>query len=238
VSGKYGRYLLRHPDLIGDAIMRGEFWDQYLKDVIEQNGDPHGLAIDAGAYIGLHTIHLSRHFRQVYAFEPQTQIYRMLSANILLNERQNVLAFNKALYDRPGLMQIASPGKQEIPVPRTHGYVDYHLVKNAAAISFETVEGEVESAVPAITIDSLKLDRVSFIKVDTQGSDLRVLQGAEQTIVRCRPTIVFEFERELTKFHGNELSDYEGYFESIGYELTVVSNRGNGKQIDYLARPR
>ena len=70
---------------------------------------------------------------------------------------------------------------------------------------------------------------LTFIKVDTQGSDLRVLQGAIETIKRCLPTIVFEFERIMTKYHGAELSDYEDFFETIGYKLTVLKNQFDGK---------
>lgn len=236
-SSKYGRFLLRHPDLISDAIMRGEFWDPHLKKIIEETGGPDRVAIDAGAYIGLHSIYMSHYFGQVYSFEPQEQMYQILCANVLLNGRRNVRTFNAALYDRPGYMRLASPNKQEVAVPIDRGEVDYNLIENAAALVFEMAGEDAAGAVRAVTIDSLGLDRVGLIKVDTQGADLHVLESAKQTIARCRPTIVFEFEKHLTKVHGNELADYERFFHSLSYELLVLHTDSEGKQIDYLAKP-
>ena len=47
--------------------------------------------------------------------------------------------------------------------------------------------------VSVITIDSLGLDRLDLIKIDAEGMEMEVLQGAEQTIGRCRPVIYAEW---------------------------------------------
>jgi hypothetical protein len=41
-------------------------------------------------------------------------------------------------------------------------------------------------------LDDLGLERVNYIKMDCEGFEYRVLQGAEQTIRRCRPVVVVE----------------------------------------------
>ncbi len=88
------------------------------------------------------------------------------------------------------------------------------------------------------TIDELDLIDLALIKVDTQGSDLHVLKGARATIQRCRPIITAEYERELAKGHGNTLEEYYHYFDEMAYDVQVLDNRGDGKQIDLLATPR
>jgi FkbM family methyltransferase len=179
---------------------------------------------------------MSRFFKEVYSFEPQTPIYHMLCANIALNNRTNIKAANKALYDRDCLMTLAPTKLQEIGVPHDRGEIDYTSLENAAALAFEVTE-DGANAVEAHRIDKLQLTNVGFIKVDTQGSDLSVLRGAEKTIQSSRPVIVFEYERELSAQHGHQWNEFEAFFEGIGYELSSLSSVGEGKQIDYIAVP-
>jgi FkbM family methyltransferase len=237
-SGPYGCFILRQPDLVSDHILAGAFWDPHLKPVIERAGRPDGSAIDAGAYLGFHSAYMSRFFRVVHAFEPQVEIYRMLCANLLLNNCRNVRAVNGGLYDSPGHLRLASSVSQEIPVPVADGAVDYDRVGNAAALTFELTSESDSKGICAQAIDQLGLTDLAFIKVDTQGSDLHVLRGARATIQRCRPVITMEYERELARGHGDTLEDYYEYFNEMAYEVQVLDNRGDGKQIDLLATPR
>ena len=234
----HGRFVLRQPDLISDHILAGAFWDAHLKPVIERAGAADRTAIDAGAYLGFHSAYMARYFRTVHAFEPQVEIYRMLCANLLLNNCHNVIATNAALYDTAGRMGLANSAEQEIPVPAQDGQVDYDRIGNAAALTFHLVDARDPAAVPAVTVDQLGLADLGFMKVDTQGSDLHVLRGARATIQRCRPVITAEFERELARQHGNTLDDYHRFFDEAGYAVEVLDDRSEGKQIDLLATPR
>jgi FkbM family methyltransferase len=237
-AGPYGRFLLRQPDLISDHILAGSFWDSHLKPIIERTGRPDRSAIDAGAYLGFHSVYMSRYFRAVHAFEPQVEMYRMLCANLLLNNCQNAVAVNAALYDAPGYMRLADDSDQEIPIPKQDGALDYSRVGNAAALTFRPGTDGDGVSVQTLVIDQLGLDDVGLIKVDTQGSDLHVLRGARATIQKCRPHIVAEYERELARVHGNTLEDYHRFFDEIGYAVEVLNDQGEGKQVDLLATPR
>jgi FkbM family methyltransferase len=237
-SGPYGHFLLRQPDIISDHILSGAFWDSHLKPVIESAAGADRNAIDAGAYFGFHTVYMSRYFRTVYTFEPQIEIFRMLCTNLLLNNCRNVIATNAALYDSPGYMRMADNAAQEIPVPTQDGALDYDRVRNAAALTFRTASADEPATVPRRTVDELGLTDLGFMKVDTQGSDLHVLRGAHNTIQRCRPVIATEYERELAQEHGNTLDDYYGYFNEINYNVKILDDRSNGKQVDLLATPQ
>ncbi len=48
-------------------------------------------------------------------------------------------------------------------------------------------------SVPQVSIDSLALDRVDFIKIDVEGMELDVLRGAEMTLRMCRPRLWIEW---------------------------------------------
>lgn len=231
------RFLLRRHDLIGGIVAGGGEWEPHVRRAIEDAARPDGVAVDAGAYIGLHSVTMSHHFATVHAFEPQQAIYRILCDNLALNGCANVAAHNLALYDRAGPMRLSPPERQEVPLPMAGGAPDYRRVRNAAALAFE-VAGEAGGNVRAVALDDLALEKVALIKVDTQGADLRVLRGAEDTIRRCRPRVLFEWERDLGARHGTALEDYHAFFGGLDYGVVRLHETTPGRQADYLAAPR
>lgn len=236
-AGPYGRFLTIVPDLVGGAIERGEFWDAHLKPIIERCADSRRSAIDAGAFIGFHTVFLARHFRHVQSFEPQPRCFRLLNANVELNGLRNVQTHNAPLFDRETEMALADADHQQIPLQWQDGEVDYRAIGNAAALAFMPSSQDAAAARRSMTIDMLGLDDVGFIKVDTQGCDLRVLMGGRQTIMACRPVIALEFEKLLAANHGDTLEDFQRFFAECDYELTETAHSG-AEQWDYLATPR
>lgn len=233
--GHYGDFLLRKPDVVGDTIRLGKFWDEHLHDLIIRYSDPQGIAVDVGAYIGFHSVFLAKYFSKVVSFEPQGVVFQMLAANLVLNNVNNVQIHNDALYDRECRLKIASQDKQEVPLNMKDGQPDYPNISNAAAVTFEIAYTDADS-VRSYPLDKLMLDNVKFIKIDTQGSDLRILMGARETIERCRPVIVFEYEVQFSAAHGCQQSDYEKFFADINYKLKLLHTHED-KQFDYLALP-
>jgi FkbM family methyltransferase len=238
VSQDYGCFLVHRRDVIGDAVADGMFWDEHLKSVIEDCANRDGIAIDAGAYIGFHSVFMSRHFKTVHSFEPQRYIYHLLRANLALNGCDNVVAHNQALYDHACQLRIAADDKQEIPIARKSTRIDYDAITNAGALAFEIADADSPDAVPATTIDCLDSQNVAFIKIDAQGADCRILSGARHTIERWRPVVAFELERSLSRLHQTKPDELAQFFASMDYSLEVARSCGDGKQIDYIARPR
>jgi FkbM family methyltransferase len=230
-------FLVRPHDLIGRRVADGQEWEPHVRVAIERAAQSDGVAVDAGAYIGLHTVTMSRVFGTVHSFEPQRGIYQLLCANLALNGCANVVTHNLALYDRASPMRLAPPERQEVSTPMRDGQPDYARIANAAALTFEVVDGG-SGDVCAVALDELNLEGLSLIKVDTQGADLRVLRGAEATIRRCRPVILFEWERDLGEQHGAALEDYQAFFADLDYDLAVLQQTSPGRQTDYLATPR
>ena len=135
-------------------------------------------------------------------------------------------------------MRLSPAAIQEIPVPFIESTVDYDRIENAGALTFELADKSSVDSIRTLTIDSLNLDNVGLIKVDTQGNDFSVLKGARKTISRCRPVIVFEYEKELSHLHLESFVHFEEYFEDLHYDLKLLATQIEGKQSDYLATPR
>lgn len=178
-------------------------YDEYLAKAIIRNGEycpaefetwrrylPLGASVvDIGANFGAHTIAFADQVGprgRVLAVEPQWQLYAMLCGTAALNHAVNV----RAKWCACG----ASEGTVRIPE------LDYLAPNNFGGLELGESEVRVGAArgetVARETVDSWRLSRVDFIKIDVEGMELDVLRGAYATIEACRPVLAVEADRE------------------------------------------
>ena len=163
-----------------DTYGRYQLEELKLFDKYIQKGD---IAIDVGANIGTHTLWLANKVGAegfVYAFEPQRLLFQTLCANLALNSIQNV-----------DCRQLGAGYSQRIiKVP----LLDPTKENNFGGLN---IEGHSEGEKVAICrLDDIGLTRCAFIKIDVEGMEPEVLQGAMNTIVECRPVLYLELERD------------------------------------------
>jgi len=142
---------------------------------------PGMTVLDVGANIGTHTIPLAQAVGpqgNVIAFEPQRMVFTTLCANIALNALGNV----RPLWSGAG----ASRGTARVP-PQ-----NYDATGNFGGVS---LSAEVGEQVAIVTLDSLDLPACHLIKVDVEGMEISVLQGAVNTVARHRPILYVENDR-------------------------------------------
>lgn len=108
----------------------------------------------------------------VFAFEPQPKIFRELFLNMALNELSNIWFFYGGVGDKMGQIELS---------PIVQG--------NEGGTG---LWGGTGKFVPLVTIDSLNLKNVSLMKIDVEGQENAVLDGAKETILRERPVILIE----------------------------------------------
>ncbi|MDP1712221.1 MAG: FkbM family methyltransferase [Candidatus Nanopelagicaceae bacterium] len=209
----FGRFLTSDWDIVPREIGTGKFWDPHIKPVYDQYIKKDSICMDVGAHCGFHALYMSKMCKKVYAFEPQPYIFCQLCGNIFINDRRNIIALNLAAYDKECELTITNAG-QLVKFNINEDGVDYLNCANSAGIALSPRAGSGLS-MKAITIDSLNLPSLCLIKCDAQGSDLRVLMGARQTIIRCRPIIIFEYEEELVKIHNHTYQDHLDFFKSL-----------------------
>jgi FkbM family methyltransferase len=181
---RYGMMLYNfHDRYIGRSLdVYGEFSEGEV-DVFRQILKPGMVVLDIGANIGAHTVFFAQAVEpegRVLAFEPQRIIFQTLCANAALNSLTNVDCRHAAVGNCTG----------EIVVPS----LDYSRENNFGGLNLEGRDrGE---RVPVLTIDSLNLAQCALIKIDVEGMEQAVLQGAAGTIARCKPLLYVENDRQ------------------------------------------
>lgn len=184
VQTRFGPMIVnRYDRYVGQSlILYGEFSEgesALFKQVLKA-GD---VVVEAGANIGAHTIALSRLVGpqgRVFAFEPMRIVFQTLCGNVALGQCTNVIARQEGLANKPGRMLAPSP--------------DPSKANNFGGLSLMD-QGSGEEVTVA-TLDSLSLKRCALLKADVEGMELAVLDGARETIARCRPVLYLENDRQ------------------------------------------
>ena len=119
---------------------------------------------------------------RVIAFEPVPEIYERLVTNVATNAFQDrCQPVQKAVSDVPGIARLLIP-LGEIPTEASLDLQNKSARKSGTLIDIEST-----------TLDTLfGQETVDFIKIDVEGAEHKVLQGARQLLARCRPTILLE----------------------------------------------
>lgn len=195
-------------------------WEPHISAAIEhilEEGDNSAVAIDVGAHIGWHTVHMSHKGAQVHAFEPFHLLYHLLRRN---TERlDNVKHYQVALSTRRGSAK-STLGTWNLFEMSPRNLGDY-----SPAI------GEVPAEFDVAALDDYSFSRLDLLKIDVVGHECSVLEGAHETIKRCLPTIIIPCDDSYLYKHGRSADELFRLLESMGYRaLQIHSTYGQ----DYL----
>lgn len=210
VDTRFGpMFSLRGDTVIGRSLrLYGEFAGEEV-DTILSLTRPGDHVLDLGANIGFHTLALARKVGpagQVTSVEPQRHCFQLLCANVVLNQMPQVHCLRAAVGDAPGSCRVPLND----PAAR--------LNAGATEVSLDAGDGPTDT-VPLMTVDSLALPRCDLIKVDTEGFEDRVIQGAGATLERFRPVLYIEVhDRE-------KLQRLVGMLKPLGYALSLHHTR-------------
>ena len=189
---KFGSRITRKVNnfLIQDVFNGMNFHEE---EIIERFTPKEGdIVIDVGPAFGLYTILASRSIGsrgQVFAIEPQPEIFKMLNCNIKLNKLLNVTTLNYAAYSKEIKLKL---------------YNSYSIIQERAGKNnsdFIEVNGN--------TLDYLmfqnKIKEVNWIKIDVEGAELEVLKGAHNILSKSKDIALLIEIHNLSE--GNNLYD-------------------------------
>lgn len=218
----------------------------YQAEVLIKTGKPHieaelakilaivntlgegAVVVDGGANIGLVAIPvatlLSQRGGQLIAYEPQRMMAYALCGAVALNDLENIDVRNQALgsvsktvagespnYAIPqdfGMYSLANSTKPEI-----HQEPNQELNQGAEAGK----AASTQIAIEVVPLDSLNLARLDFFKVDVEGMEIAVLEGARSTIQAYNPWCWVEYWQV-------GIDDIKAQFSGLDYRFYRMDN--------------
>lgn len=184
----------------GKPVYQGQKYNTALSCFTKRS-----VAIDIGANLGLWSRIMGMDFEKVYSFEPVPDYADCFRKNVT---SANVELHQIALGAKSGKISLATR-----PNAKSCG--------DTGPSTKEKGETIVARNVTMKTLDSFEFEVVDFIKIDCEGYELDVLQGAEETILRCRPCIIVEQKPGHGQKYGHEETEAAEYLESLGMTLFV-----------------
>jgi FkbM family methyltransferase len=204
------------------GLRSGEY-EPHLTSIFERYCTPGMTVVDVGANLGYYSLLASRLVGptgRVFAVEPNSENCRLLLSSLRHGGVTNVELFPVACDRRTGW-----------------AYYSTHVGSNGGLINDDDLLARPGVVVPTIRLDDFVEGPVDFLKMDVEGAEGRVVSGATRLIECHRPIITTELKHDmLDHVSAMSVSDYLGYFEDLGYSLTVLaSSTGGGRPYPSVA---
>jgi FkbM family methyltransferase len=200
------RYRINDPGgRVGSKVTNGEPYERRLLVDIHQHNLA-GTAFDVGAHVGNHSLYLAAICGlRVHAWEPHDQSRHQLEANLALNPGLDITVHAWAAGARVARGRL-TPGR----------WVEFDPARDGANLKLDRGHVRVRP------IDSyLDVSDLAVLKVDVEGMEAAVLEGALDHIERCRPLI-------YTETHTDQSHDSVAQLlEPLGYEMTRAIHMGS-----------
>jgi FkbM family methyltransferase len=225
IDCKEARYILFNSnDTISEILYKSGQWGEVLLSISKFliDGVEAPLVLDIGANLGAYSIPLAKSIQSkggtVYGYEPQKIVFYQLCGNVILNRLDNYEAFNLAVGEQNGSVEIPAINYQN-----HHNVGAFSLNKDLRELL--NVESYSDygklTTTPMISLNSVRLPKSpSLIKIDVEGYELNVLKGAGDFLEEHRfPPLLFEaWQLDWFSEQRNELLRY---CEGLGYEITL-----------------
>jgi FkbM family methyltransferase len=177
---------LHHDEALSDHIRAtGDFFEAEILDYIRDKYPDHRTIVDIGANIGNHSVYFANFlkYEAILAFEPLAENFELLKRNLVKYE--GIGAVQNAVGNYTGVA---------------------HMTKNISNMGAGEIQENGEIPVPIIALDRIGLQDVTLMKIDVEWYEPQVLEGAQDTIFKCKPLILIE---DANNAYGPLLPDYE-----------------------------
>lgn len=160
----------------------------------------------------------------MYVFEPGTYAYSILSMTRFLKSLPNVSLWKVGVSSHTGEASFHVPLKRSGSIGYGTSYIHGE--------DEETIqEPYLTETIQTITLDDFvereKISKVSLIKVDVEGHEMAVLQGAKNVITRYAPAIFIEVQEESLQRAKSSVDALFSFFDNFGYRSLRVDEEDN-----------
>ncbi len=164
------------------------------------------VCLDVGANIGIVSVWMAQRADQVYAFEPASGNRQRMAENLRVNRADNVEVIPVAVADRAGQMTLH--------LHAGYGHHSLARVKTSPRIGQESV--------PVVTLNEFcaerRIEQVDVLKIDVEGYEVEVLQGASDLLrerrIRC---VILEISADVLSHIGRSVDELLDCLTPFGY---------------------
>jgi FkbM family methyltransferase len=208
--------------------------------------------LDIGMNIGMNTWEYATFAQEVHGFEPVPTTYQVAIDNLALNQNHQDAELGWWKQDDGTWASLAVTGNIKTynvalgPSPDT---VEMHLKKNdghnriandgyklPSGRTVKTNTGYERVTVPQKTLDSYNFTDVDVVKIDVEGYELQVLEGATNTIDSNRPIVQIECVETQPRAFGKTIQDLLDYFNTRDYVITLADGTIMPKKWQYAKK--
>jgi FkbM family methyltransferase len=205
--------LLDPRDFVARKILSTGHWEPPVAQAIHRHLPPGGVLIDVGAHIGYHSLKAATEVGpagHVIAVEPNPATLRVLRENIRASGATTVRVEPVACSNAEGTLEFFAAAEANT---------------GESSLSRENASGAGQIAgsyrVRAKTLDAIvkdaALSRVDVIKIDVEGAEMLVLQGARETLARYHPALIVEVIEVQLRAMGTSSAALREYLRAAGY---------------------
>lgn len=207
-------------ELIREIGLKGQY---RVKDLLADKPGP--VVLDCGANVGIFSLFAGQINKtsEIYAFEPSPGSFKILEEIISINGIDNIHPCRFALGDRNKDVSMLTAG-DGLGISNV---VEDSLFRNYHGIKYQRRENVRMLTMDEFVFNIKKLNRVDFIKIDTEGYERRILAGAAETIKKFHPVIACSAyhlpgdKKEIPQLVLKICPEYKYYLENRGEDAFV-----------------
>lgn len=174
--------------------------------------------VDVGANLGYYSLLASRLVGpsgSVIALEPNSENCRLFLSSLRMGDVGNVR-----------LLPVAADGETG------WAYYSTHVGSNGGLVDDRDLLANPGVVVPTFRLDDLVDAPVGLLKMDVEGAEGRVVQGASRIIERDRPIVTTELKDEMLRHvSGVSVGEYLAYFERQGYRPALLEKESGAEKV-------
>lgn len=193
-------------DTLSDLIFEGaRYLPEYsLANRIKEELPSSFTYVDIGSNIGTTIWLFADKASRVLAFEPIPHLYNTIESSIRQNGTKNVLLRKKAIGERSGTIFM-------------------HNNDNSSVLTIGAGQEAIEAIVSTLDDEMKAETRIDLIKIDVEGFELEVLNGAKASIDKFRPKILLELHPGFIKSYGHTIYEVINFLNERNYRIDYYS---------------
>jgi FkbM family methyltransferase len=190
-------------------MLNSKEYEPEITDCMKSILNKDSVFVDCGAHVGYFTVLGAELGAKVYSFEAERENYKQLTRNIKGNEYQNVKYYHKAVGDENKWMDLF------VCLDNDGGNAFWNVGEHE--FNMLSKQTPTKQKVKMLTLDSVIEDAVSLIKIDVEGCELKVLQGAERLLGLFHPAVIMEINDFALSKMGDSKEKIMDFMKNLGY---------------------